>query len=97
MEIAKLRINKQDYIFELQNSTAGDYISCKTPENCFGYPDTVLFNHPSWDGYYGCYTLYRHLQPWIMRKIESKMIKLMNKHGIPTGITETSKSFNEKD
>lgn len=39
------------------------YISIKTPENCFGYPDTVLFNYGK------AYTLERYLAPYIKRQL----------------------------
>ena len=63
------------------------YISVVTPANCFGYTDTVLLNH-----YYDtdlkqtmfkAYTLNRYLAPWILKKIESKMIELTKKHIYP--------------
>ena len=67
------------------------YISCKTPENAFGYSDTVLLNENTWavnaDGYvvgisdsYTAYTLWRYLPKWILKRIEKVMIMLQKKY-----------------
>jgi hypothetical protein len=47
------------------------YVSVETPENSFGYSDTVLLNHGK------AYTLHRYLPLWILKKIEKKMIEIM--------------------
>lgn len=44
------------------------YISIKTPPNCLGYVDTILFNHGE------PYTLYRYLQPWILKACKQVLI-----------------------
>ena len=50
-------------------------IEIETPENCFGYPDYVLF-----DNRYGrAYTLNRYLQPYILRALERQTEKIRNK------------------
>ena len=41
----------------------------ETPENDFGYTDTVLFNHEK------AYTLNRYLQNWILKAITEALIK----------------------
>lgn len=46
-----------------------EYISVETPENDFGYSDTVLFNNGN------AYTLYRYLQNWILKAITEALIK----------------------
>lgn len=46
-----------------------EYISVKTPENCFGYPDTVLFSHGQ------PYTLERYLPNWIKKKIAETIVR----------------------
>ena len=43
------------------------YIHVETPENSFGYTDTVLFDNGK------AYTLNRYLQPWILKRIEKTM------------------------
>lgn len=48
------------------------YITCETPENCFGYRDTVMYDRGV------AYTLHRHLQPWILRKIKTQIERLMD-------------------
>lgn len=61
-----------------------EYISCETPENAFGYPDTVLLGSSmSFDengifiGYKKvAYTLHRYLPKWILKRVENIMIKL---------------------
>lgn len=45
------------------------YISIKTPPNCLGYEDTILFNHGE------AYTLHRYLQPWILKACKDALIK----------------------
>lgn len=44
------------------------YISIKTPHNCLGYEDTILFNHGQ------PYTLHRYLQPWILKACKQALI-----------------------
>jgi hypothetical protein len=62
------------------------YISVETPENGFGYTDTVLLADV-WD--YDAkkyklvaYTLHRRLQPYILRALEKQMIRAYNKRCI---------------
>lgn len=80
------RYRGETYTFELCSNISwvtGEpyrYISCTTPENCFGYPDTVLLN-TCYDFALGrvitrAYTLHRSLPLWILEKIKSVMIKL---------------------
>lgn len=45
-----------------------------TPENCFGYEDTVCLNDI--DG--KAYTLWRYLPPYILRALEKQMKKLLS-------------------
>ena len=47
------------------------YMSVETPENGFGYSDTILMNNDK------AYTLYRYLAPWILKKIEERMKSFM--------------------
>ena len=48
------------------------YVSIETPENCFGYSDTVLF-----DKRYGRpYTLNRYLPPYILKALTRQTEKL---------------------
>ena len=48
------------------------YVLCKTPENCFGYEDTVLYDSL----HRFAYTTERHLTPWILREVEKELEKL---------------------
>lgn len=50
------------------------YIHVETPENGFGYADTVLMDINSGK----VYTLHRYLQPWIKKKIKAHMMKIEN-------------------
>lgn len=51
------------------------HIRIETPENCFGYSDTVLF-----DNRYGkAYTLHRYLQPYILKALERQTEKIRNR------------------
>jgi hypothetical protein len=74
------KYNKETYSFYLNSpSYAGEvgilgieitpYISCITPDNGFGYTDTVLLN-TNISGDKVAYTLNRGLTPWILKKIE---------------------------
>ena len=80
------KFNKETYTFYLHEpSYAGEtgvcgieissYISVVTPENCFGYTDTVLMNSNG-----KAYTLHRYLQPYILKQIENKMRELYSKY-----------------
>lgn len=68
------RFNKETYKF-YHNSGVGclgiysEYYSVETPENCFGYNDTILFNHGE------PYTLHRYLAPWIKQACKKALIK----------------------
>lgn len=79
------KYNKEEYKFYLNEpSYVGEkgvcgieiepYIHVETPENSFGYTDTVLM--------YGgqAYTLHRHLQPWILKRIEKTMKQIQNSY-----------------
>lgn len=51
------------------------HIRIETPENCFGYSDTILF-----DNRYGkAYTLHRYLQPYILKALERQTEKIRNR------------------
>lgn len=52
------------------------YVSVETPENCFGYPDTVLLNKTNMLSDGRAYTLYRYLPKWILRGLEKQMNRL---------------------
>ena len=47
------------------------YYTVETPENCFGYPDVVMFNQSA----HKPYTLWRYLAPWKLKKIEYYLFK----------------------
>lgn len=69
------KYNKEEYCFIITTMISwGDgkpkkYLSVETPANCFGYHDYVIFNNGN------AYTLYRYLQPWILKKIKEAVIK----------------------
>ena len=79
------RFNKESYSFYLNEPAyRGEkgplgieltpYVSVKTPENCFGYADTVLFTNRG-----EAYTLQRYLQPWILKECEKVNAKIMDR------------------
>lgn len=76
----KFYLNEPSYIGEkgIFNVEIEPYVSVDTPANCFGYSDTVLLNRGS------AYTLERYLPRWILKKIEKKMIDIMEKMGYNT-------------
>lgn len=69
------KYNKEEYRFFLKTMTSWvdgkpkKYLSVETPENCFGYPDYVHFSNGN------AYTLYRYLQPWILKRIKEAVVK----------------------
>ena len=76
------KYNKEEYKFYLNEpSYIGEkgvcgielepYVSVETPANGFGYTDTVLMS------YGRAYTLHRYMPKWILKKIEQKMIEIM--------------------
>ncbi len=73
-KIIKVRKFKgEEYFFKYneginRNNFEDSYITCQTPENCFGYPDTVLLSSTG-----QAYTLWRHLPQWILKQIEKVM------------------------
>lgn len=70
------KYNKQEYFFFLKtmiswvDGKSKKYLSIETPSNCFGYNAYVHFNSAGEP-----YTLYRYLQPWILRKIKEAVIQ----------------------
>lgn len=67
------KINGETYKFFMNKGIGcfgiySEYVSVETPENDFGYPDIVLFNHGK------AYTQHRYLQKWIMKKITDTLI-----------------------
>lgn len=79
------KYNKEDYKFYLHEPDyVGEkgicgievtpYVSVETPENGFGYSDTVLMNNGQ------AYTIHRYLPFWILKKIEKKMKEIMEIH-----------------
>lgn len=73
----KFFLNEPEYIGE--KGCCGieiePYVSVETPENGFGYSDSVLMSHGK------AYTLCRYLPPWILKKIERKMLDIMENAG----------------
>lgn len=68
------KYNGEEYKFFLNRGIGvfgiyDEYISVETPENYFGYTDTILFNKEK------PYTLHRYLQKWILKKITETCIK----------------------
>lgn len=68
------KFNGENYKFYMNKGVGcfgiyQEYVSVETPQNCFGYTDTVLFN----DG--KAYTLNRYLQKWILKDITESLIK----------------------
>ena len=69
----KFYLHEPDYVGEkgICGIEITPYVSVETPENCFGYSDTVLMSNSK------AYTLNRYLPLWILKKIEQKMIQIM--------------------
>lgn len=76
------KYNKEEYKFYLdepeyvsEKGVCGieiaPYVWVETPENGFGYSDTVLMYDDM------AYTLHRYLPRWILKKIEKKMKEIM--------------------
>ncbi len=65
----KFYLNEPDYIGEkgICGIEVIPYVSVETPENGFGYSDTVLMNNGK------AYTIHRYLPLWILKKVEKKM------------------------
>ena len=53
------------------------YVTCLTPENEFGYSDTVFRDRPG-DDTKAVSTVHRYLQPWILREIAKEFTKIEN-------------------
>ena len=70
------KFNGETYKFFLNKGIYSEYISVETPENCFGYTDTVLFSHGK------AYTLHRYLQKWILKAITETLVKKGYSHYI---------------
>lgn len=69
----KFFLNEPDYVGEkgICGIEVTPYVSVETPENGFGYSDTVLMSNGN------AYTIHRYLPLWILKKIEKKMIQIM--------------------
>ena len=76
----KFFINEPEYAGEVGicGIEIEPYVSVETPENCFGYSDTVLLNKGK------AYTLNRYLPRWILKKVEQKMLDIMSNAGYVT-------------
>ena len=66
-EVYTFILNTPDYIGEkgVCGIELTPYIEVKTPENCFGYPDTLLYS----DTNDNLYTLHRSITPWIKKEL----------------------------
>ncbi len=80
--ICTRKYNKEEYKFYLnepeyegEKGVCGieiePYVSVETPKNSFGYTDIVLLSHDK------AYTQQRYIPFWILKKIEKKMIQIM--------------------
>ena len=69
----KFYLHEPDYVGEkgICGIEVTPYVSVETPENGFGYSDTVLMNNGK------AYTIHRYLPLWILKKIEKKMNNIM--------------------
>lgn len=76
------KYNKEEYKFYLnepeyegERGVCGlkiaPYVSVETPENCFGYSDTILLNGRV------AYSLYRYFPKWILNRVSKKMQEIM--------------------
>lgn len=64
------KFNRETYKFYENSYPHGNYYSVETPENSFGYPDTVLFTSAG-----KAYTQWRYLPSWILQAIEKAFVK----------------------
>ena len=89
MRCAKLigtrKHNGEEYSFWLKTlpdpcnpGKTWDYISVQTPENCFGYWDTVLLDYATQKAY----TMHRGMRPSTLKAIEKQMIALGKKYNV---------------
>lgn len=90
VEVLRRKYNGEEYVFyknsiiRERNGEEEAYFTCFTPENALGYPDIVLVDHNAWTldekGYRiykpRAYTLYRYLQPWILKRICKTIMEL---------------------
>ena len=69
----KFFLNEPEYVGEkgVCGIEIEPYVSVETPENGFGYSDTVLMSNGV------AYTLHRYLPRWILRKIEDRIKSFM--------------------
>lgn len=69
----KFFLNEPEYVGEkgVCGIEIEPYISVETPENGFGYSDTILMSNDK------AYTLHRYLAPWILKKIEERIKSFM--------------------
>lgn len=76
-EVYKFYLNEPSYVGEkgICGIELEPYVSVETPENYFGYSDTILLNRGK------AYTLERYLPRWILKKIEAKMLDIMENKG----------------
>ena len=82
--ICKRKYNKEEYkFFLIEPDYVGElgicgipitpYVYVETPENGFGYSDTVFMDKDNGTAY----TLHRYLPLWILKKIAKKMQNIM--------------------
>lgn len=71
-------LNTPDYLGEkgVCGIEITPYIEIKTPENIFGYPDTLLYS----DTNNALYTLHRHLPAWIKKELLKTYLMLSEKY-----------------
>lgn len=76
----KFYLNEPEYVGEkgICGVEIEPYVSVETPENGFGYSDTVLLNHGK------AYTLERYLPRWILNRLERRMLNIMANAGYVT-------------
>jgi hypothetical protein len=72
----KFFINEPEYVGEkgVCGIEIEPYVHVETPENGFGYVDTILMQNGQ------AYTLHRYLQPWILKRIEKIMKQIQDSY-----------------
>lgn len=72
----KFFINEPEYVGEkgVLGMEIAPYVHVETPNNGFGYADTVLMQNGQ------AYTLHRYLQPWILKRIEKIMKQIQDSY-----------------
>lgn len=76
------KIGGAAFIFWLDQIGDDRYI---VAENDCG--EKILFSKPDNFGFFGAYTLYGYLPPWVLRRVEKIFLRLMKENNIDPGFS----------